>query len=375
VSVGLSGNLRDFGIADVFQLIGQQRKTGVLDLKRRSERVQLCFDRGAVVTAVPLSGRPADADPLGERLVRCGFLHRDQADGLLAQRRASAQPTSRLVVERGWLTAEEVERVEDLLTRDTIFHVLRWESGSFDFRGQDVEHERDPDTLLGAEQILMDGLRMVDEWQSFADRVPAESVVFHRVDRFEAHRQKTPQLSPADLEDAEHVFDLIDGSLTAGEVLDRSMLGRFDASRHFSSLRRSGVVQPLHSEGVRRLRRHAREATRSVAVRGWIAAGLPLALLMLTALSTRPAAPVAAPAHGTFAIERPSLQSLREMHATRRIRNAVDTFVIAEGHWPADLSALEERGFLDPAALAPPPGRPYYFSKREDGLVVLAPER
>jgi hypothetical protein len=32
VSVGLSGNLRDFGIADVFQLIGQQRKTGVLDL-------------------------------------------------------------------------------------------------------------------------------------------------------------------------------------------------------------------------------------------------------------------------------------------------------------------------------------------------------
>ena len=33
MSVGLSGNLRDFGIADVFQLIGQQRKTGVLELK------------------------------------------------------------------------------------------------------------------------------------------------------------------------------------------------------------------------------------------------------------------------------------------------------------------------------------------------------
>jgi hypothetical protein len=30
VSVGLSGNLQDFGLADVFQLIGQQRKTGVL---------------------------------------------------------------------------------------------------------------------------------------------------------------------------------------------------------------------------------------------------------------------------------------------------------------------------------------------------------
>ena len=38
MGVALRGNLEDFGIADVFQLIGQQRKTGVLDLKRRNER-------------------------------------------------------------------------------------------------------------------------------------------------------------------------------------------------------------------------------------------------------------------------------------------------------------------------------------------------
>jgi hypothetical protein len=375
VSVGLSGNLRDFGIADVFQLIGQQRKTGVLDLKRRTERVQLSFDHGAVVTAVPLSGRSADADPLAERLARCGFLHRDQVDQLLSQRRASARSSSRLVVDRGWLSAEEVERVEDLLTRDTIFDVLRWASGSFDFRAQEVEHDRDPNTLLGAEQILMDGLRMVDEWQSFAGRVPSDTAVFHHVNRFEVHRQQASASSPSELEDAELVFDLIDGDLSAGDVLDRSMLGRFDASRHFAALRRSGVIAPLHAQGVRRLGRHAREATRAVAARSWIAACLPLALLLLTALSTRPAEPTTARAPGTFPIERPSLESLREAHATRRIRNAIDSFVVAQGHWPADLEALEERGFLDPKALTPPPGRPYYFSKRHDRLVVLAPER
>ena len=375
MSVGLSGNLCDFGIADVFQLIGQQRKTGVLDLKRRGGRAQLSFDQGAVVTAVPLSARAADADPLGERLVRCGFLRPEQAEQLLAQRRASAQPSSRLVVDQGWLDAEVVERVEDLLTRDTIFEVLRWDSGSFDFRGQEVEHDRDPATLLGAEQILMDGLRMADEWQSFASRVPADDAVFHRVDRFEVHRQKADGVPESELEDAEHVFDLVDGSMSTGEVLDRSMLGRFDASRHFAALRRSGVIQPLHLDGVRRLRRQAQQATSGIAARSWIAAVLPLALLILTALSTRPAAPVAAPAPGAFPIERPSLESLREAFATRRIRNAVDSFVVAEGRWPEDLEALEQEGLLDSAALAPPPGRPYYSAKREDRLVVLAPER
>ena len=57
MSVGLSGNLQDFGLADVFQLIGQQRKTGVLELSSRKLRVQIVFDRGAVVSAAPVGGR------------------------------------------------------------------------------------------------------------------------------------------------------------------------------------------------------------------------------------------------------------------------------------------------------------------------------
>ena len=33
MSIALRGNLRDFGIAEVFQLIGQQRKTGILEIE------------------------------------------------------------------------------------------------------------------------------------------------------------------------------------------------------------------------------------------------------------------------------------------------------------------------------------------------------
>ncbi len=44
MSVALRGNLQDFGIADIFQLIGQQRKTGILEFKDGQESVQLRFD-------------------------------------------------------------------------------------------------------------------------------------------------------------------------------------------------------------------------------------------------------------------------------------------------------------------------------------------
>ena len=44
--MALSGTLKDFGIADIFQLIGQQQKTGVLHLTDRDEEVHVAIGRG-----------------------------------------------------------------------------------------------------------------------------------------------------------------------------------------------------------------------------------------------------------------------------------------------------------------------------------------
>ena len=64
MTVALSGSLRDFGIADVFQLIGQQRKTGVLEFTSDAgDGVQLRFDRGNVVSAAPVADRADEARP------------------------------------------------------------------------------------------------------------------------------------------------------------------------------------------------------------------------------------------------------------------------------------------------------------------------
>jgi hypothetical protein len=167
VSVGLHGNLRDFGIAEVFQLIGQQRKTGVLELLHGDESVEFVFDRGAVVSAAPVGSRPHEA--LGEMLVRCGQLTRERVDELYQICEDGAHVLPLMAVAREWLLRTELFEIEDLLTRETFFAVLRWADGSFRFRAQEVEHPRRLDDLLGAEQILMDGLRMMDEWQSFSE--------------------------------------------------------------------------------------------------------------------------------------------------------------------------------------------------------------
>ncbi|HEY5657208.1 MAG TPA: DUF4388 domain-containing protein [Myxococcota bacterium] len=377
MGVGLSGRLEDFGIADVFQLIGQQRKTGVLELKDSSTRVQLVFDNGLVVSASNMSGRATDPDPLATKLVSCGLLTRERAEEAEAACRNSAQTIAQSVVERGWLNTEQVHRIEDLLTRDTIFDILRWKRGSFDFRAQQVTHDKNPNALLGAEQILMDGLRMVDEWNSIRKYVSSGDTVFQRVGRIETYRKQAQDAPPSQIEQAEAIFALLDGRLPIQRVIDLSQLGKFEGMRAVADLRRAEVIKELDPAGVRELRKHIRPpGSTAAAVRRWAGAAVPVVLLCLAALLTRPEAPAPTPPdRGVFAIEPTVLEHAREAYATRRLRNAMEAYRLLEGRWPSRLADLESRGLVEPDALAAPAGRPYYSLHREGGFVVLAPER
>jgi len=374
MSVALRGNLKDFGIADVFQLVGQQRKTGILEFTGTDgQQVQLRFDRGGVVSASPTESRAEES--LGRMLVRCGFLTRQQVDGMHAECESSGQSLPRLAIARGLVTEEELEQVEDLRTRETIFAVLRWSDGSFDFRAQQVFHNRRFETLLGAEQILMDGLRMVDEWQSFADLVPSEETVFGKVGRFESYREQASGEMARRMEHAEKVFSLVDGRLKVRRIIDLSLLGSFDATRALASLHQAGVIAPLETRRVQMLRRGARPRVLPRAdVRSWIATLLPIALLAGVACLTysRNAAPWPA---GVYPIPRTALALVRDGYATLRLRHALEAYRFTNGQWPPRLELLADSGILPPEALASDLGRPYYYVERAEGAVLLAPER
>lgn len=369
----LSGNLRDFGMAEIFQLIGQQRKTGVLEFSAADgERVELRFDRGMVVSAAPSAGRGELA--LGEMLVRCGRLTQSQLDRLKPESVATAQTLSRLAISRGWIESDELDRIQDVLTRETLFDVLRWDSGEFDFDAQNVEHGRKIEALLGAEQILMDSLRMVDEWYSFCELVPEEAV-FQRVAGVEEYRRRTSL--PADqAAEAERVFALVNGRITVRRIVDVSLLGMFDAVRLLADMSRCEVIEPLDAEALERLRslpqRSAGDSTedRPSGLAG-IAPVVALALLLAWVLG-HDASPV--PAAGQ-PLTVGAQATLEDAYATRRARHAVEAHRFVTGEWPETLDGVTRGGLLADGVLAAPGAAPYYYARRDGGVMLLAPAR
>src|SRR5947209_15142826 len=77
--MALSGTLKDFGIADILQLIGHQTKTGTLVLKSGNDEVDVLFVDGTVVFATQKARNKADL--LGSLLLRAADNSEDTAQG------------------------------------------------------------------------------------------------------------------------------------------------------------------------------------------------------------------------------------------------------------------------------------------------------
>ncbi|MDX1649254.1 MAG: DUF4388 domain-containing protein, partial [Myxococcota bacterium] len=308
---------------------------------------------------------------LGDMLVRAGLLTPDRLLELERRHRESGGDFEKVLVHHAGLSAEDVHQIADLVTRDTIFTLLRWTRGSFHFTSQKVTPPREDAPRLPAEQILMDGLRMVDEWRAMDPVATRPGTVFQRVGRFEAYRDAHAGAPPESLAQAERVFYLIDGRLTARRVIDLSRLGDFDGARLLSRLHRAGVIEPVGDEALARSRRRRRipelEGGRSLL--GPALAGLPF-LLLAGVVWTILAMPAPVPPVSGLLDADPAQRTALAFERLR-LRHAVEAHRLAEGNWPRDLSQLGRppaRG-----AMASRQAAPYYYAQRGPSFVVLAP--
>ncbi|MEZ4333487.1 MAG: DUF4388 domain-containing protein [Myxococcota bacterium] len=374
MSIALHGNLRDFGIAEVFQLIGQQRKTGTLVVGEGSDAVALTFDEGRVVTGEAVDAG-SESGSLGRQLVRAGFLTREQLSELERESGRSARPIPDLLVASGRVDRSDLDEMRDLLTRETVFDIMRRKSGEFHFSTEPVEHDVPRDRLLGAEQILMDGLRMLDEWQTFAAAVPSEEIVFRRLGSVEASRAFAQGGGDARLAQIERILGLIDGRLTVRRVIDLSRMGTFEATRVMAELRQAGLIEVGQEVGRRAPRRAAKSETRLPPIRAIAATAVPFVLLGMLAMRVTESASGAGRGVPGAPIPDRVLDGLGAASERDLIRQLLEIHAFETGVYPERLEDVADRASLAGTSLTPARLAAYYYVVRNDEVVLLSPMR
>ena len=178
--MALAGTLKDFGLPDIVQLIGLQRKTGTLHLKTPGESVKVIFEGGNIVAAESSIARPADR--IGNALVTQGAITQEQLDQALVIQKQTMQRLGHVLIAEKIVAEDHLRKAVEAQLFQVVFRLFRWKEGEYNFETQaTVDYERTGAVSLGADFVLMEGIRMVDEWPIIERRIPSMSSVFRRV--------------------------------------------------------------------------------------------------------------------------------------------------------------------------------------------------
>ena len=178
--MALEGTLKDFGLPDIVQLVGLQRKTGTLHLKSEGEAVKVIFEGGNIVAAESSIARPSDR--IGNALVTQGAITQEQLNEALALQKQTMQRLGHVLISESMVSEETLRKAVEAQLFQVVFRLFRWREGDYSFETQNsVDYERTGAVSLGADFVLMEGIRMVDEWPIIERRIPSMASVFKKV--------------------------------------------------------------------------------------------------------------------------------------------------------------------------------------------------
>jgi hypothetical protein len=243
--MALQGNLRDFSITEILQLIGQQLKTGILKIHKGKKLIEIYFVDGMIVHVS--SNYRGKKDLIGEVLVKAQFITEEQLDRVLRIQKETLKYIGEIFVELQLLTKEDLLKVISTQVYETIYDLFWWEEGEFSFDLKLVESYKKVPFALSTEQVMLNILRMVDEWSEIEKKVFSPQLVFRKTREGERGSAGAVGL-PKDIKqeltsEQESIYKLVDGSRTVQDLIDRSLLGKFNASEVLAYLLEVGLIE------------------------------------------------------------------------------------------------------------------------------------
>lgn len=233
--MALKGNLQDFGITQLLNLVNLARKTGSLYLESREGKCVLSFREGKLIYA----SMDGEDESLPVLLMKSGKLTAEQVKAI--QQRMAGRPDRDIaiaLINSGHLKPEDIVKVVNQQTLNTVYKVFSWNDGTFRFEPTDMPPQGKMTTSIALENVIMEGSRRLKEWERLQDELPDldASLKF-------AERPTTPlrdiNLSP----DEWRVISFVNPRNTIRQIAQSNNMSEYQIRKIVYSLLQAGIVQ------------------------------------------------------------------------------------------------------------------------------------
>lgn len=337
--MALEGTLKEFGLTDILQLIYYQRKTGVLTVDAGFDHVRILFYEGNIVFVE--SSKRAESR-MGRLLLKKGLIKEKELDAALAQQKATGAKLGNTLVKMGAIPGDSLKDTLVQQFTELISYLFTWRQGHYEFKPQGIPIDKDIPISLDTQHILMEGLRILDEWSAVEGKITLESIFVRG------------QAPPGELEEPEkRIYELVDGESDVSAIAVISGIDSFKISKTLLELYEKGLIEKK-STGEKPEPAPSKAAPKGKRLPAFVLEGI-LAVFFLLSVGAFYAGFQAHP-----------LISKRYAASAQidRLRFGVEVFQVENGRYPA---GLEQVG-----PTTDPWGNPYVYKVTASGFTLVS---
>lgn len=238
--MALKGNLRDFTITQLLNLINLARKTGTLIVEGPSETAYVSFRDGKLAYAQ--LGR--DDNSLSTILYRASKItaaqHRTLKDRAANM---SDKELGLLLINANYITQQDILNSLQTHFVSIVQRLFTWVEGFFRFENNLLPPEDKIITRLALENLIIEGSRQMREWEQLQDEIPSLDMALKFADRPGAMRNVNLSVEEW------RVVSYINPKNTIRQIARATQMNDLEIRRIVYGLLQAGLVEIVRPAG------------------------------------------------------------------------------------------------------------------------------
>ncbi len=239
--MALKGNLKDFGVAQLLNLIHIARKTGALSVRSNGLSATLYFREGKLLGAY----QDSRDDSLLALLQRAGKITPQQAESILSRAETRTdKEVGLLLLHNNYVTQKDILQVVRAAALETVYAIFALTDGTFQFDPNRMLPQEKIGVPIDLDNVIMEGTRRMKEWEQLQAELPDLDVALKFTDR-PGTSLKNISLSVEEW----RVISFISPRNTIRQIAQYIGLSEFQIRKIVYGLLTAGLVELVRPEG------------------------------------------------------------------------------------------------------------------------------
>ncbi|MCD6379087.1 DUF4388 domain-containing protein [bacterium] len=351
--MAFEGDVKDFGLSEIFQLISVQQKSGML-LVNCEKKIAIFFHDGMIVST--RDRRDRTRDPLKDYLLRYGFLNRSEMNNLQQIQIETKLDLTEIMLSEKYYSEDELKTIFTDQIYETIQEILSWPKSHYKFiSGNKLLQGVKNFSSIRVDAVLMESMRRIDEFPRLKTTFPSLEMMFKNIAKQD---NKLPELT----RNEDFIYELLEEEMKLSELISKGKMASFNIYEALKGLLEKELLQiaresipeietPLHKEkneiysGKRVLPTFATLLTLlaclfigEFAIPSVLAPGWPL-----HSVQANPNRYIASTTKTYLA---GNLEEIKTRQLEKKVRSALSEYMAERKSYPLTLEILSIRGFI-----------------------------